>query len=114
MYNKTSRSVGLIQPLDHRGLNLNKHRLLTTDSYYNNSNCQSNTTREINCFSKMALKWLNRLSSLLQHLFDLRAIKTEMIMMMMLKVLMQCSSFYNMIHQNLHMYNNFFCWLNRI
>ena len=56
----------------------------------------------------MALKWLNRLSSLLQHLFDLRAIKTEMIMMMMLKVLMQCSSFYNMIHQNLHMYNNFF------
>ena len=29
-------------------------------------------------------------------------------MMMMLKVLMQCSSFYNMIHQNLHMYNNFF------
>ena len=70
MYNKTSRSVGLIQPLDHRGLNLNKHRLLTTDSYYNNSNCQSNTTREINCFSKMALKWLNRLSSLLQHLFD--------------------------------------------
>ena len=27
--------------------------------------------------------------------------------MMMLKVLMQCSSFYNMIHQNLHMYNNF-------
>ena len=28
-------------------------------------------------------------------------------MMMMLKVLMQCSSFYNMIHQNLHMYNNF-------
>ena len=55
----------------------------------------------------MALKWLNRLSSLLQHLFDLRAIKTEMIMMMMLKVLMQCSSFYNMINQNLHMYNNF-------
>ena len=55
----------------------------------------------------MALKWLNRLSSLLQHLFDLTAIKTEMIMMMMLKVLMQCSSFYNMIHQNLHMYNNF-------
>ena len=55
----------------------------------------------------MALKWLNRLSSLLQHLFDLRAIKTEMIMMMMLKVLMQYSSFYNMIHQNLHMYNNF-------
>ena len=107
MYNKTSRSVGLIQPLDHRGLNLNKHRLLTTDSYYNNSNCQSNTTREINCFSKMALKWLNRLSSLLQHLFDLTAIKTEMIMMMMLKVLMQCSSFYNMIHQNLHMHNNF-------
>ena len=34
----------------------------------------------------MALKWLNRLSSLLQHLFDLRAIKTEMIMMMMRKV----------------------------
>ena len=56
----------------------------------------------------MALKWLNRLSSLLQHLFDLTAIKTEMIMMMMLKVLMQCSSFYNMIHQNLHMHNNFF------
>mgnify|MGYP006891493681 FL=1 len=55
----------------------------------------------------MALKWLNRLSSLLQHLFDLTAIKTEMIMMMMLKVLMQYSSFYNMIHQNLHMYNNF-------
>ena len=54
----------------------------------------------------MALKWLNRLSSLLQHLFDLRAIKIEMIMMMMLKVLMQC--FYNMIHQNLHMYNSFF------
>ena len=77
MYNKTSRSVGLIQPLDHRGLNLNKHRLLTTDSYYNNSNCQSNTTREINCFSKMALKWLNRLSSLLQHLFDLTAIKNR-------------------------------------
>ena len=51
----------------------------------------------------MALKWLNRLSSLLQHLFDLRAIKTEMILMMMLKVSMQCSSFYNMIHQNLHM-----------
>ena len=56
----------------------------------------------------MALKWLNRLSSLLQHLFDITAIKTEMIMMMMLKVLMQCSSFYNMIHQNLHMHNNFF------
>ena len=55
----------------------------------------------------MALKWLNRLSSLLQHLFDLTAIKTEMMMMMMLKVLMQCSSFYSMIHQNLHMHNNF-------
>ena len=27
--------------------------------------------------------------------------------MMMLKVLMQCSSSYNMIHQNLHVYNNF-------
>ena len=92
MYNKTSRSVGLIRPLDHRGLDLNKRGLLTTDSYYNNSNCQSNTTSEINFFSKMALKWLNRLSSLLQHLFDLTAIKTEMIMMMMLKVLMQCSS----------------------
>ena len=102
MSNKTSRSVGLIQPLDHRGLNLNKHRLLTTDSYYNNSNCQSNTTREINCFSR-----LNRLSSLLQHLFDLTAIKTEMMMMMIWKVLLQWSSFYNIIHQNLHMYNNF-------
>ena len=55
----------------------------------------------------MALKWLNRLSSLLQHLFDLTAIKTEMMMMMIWKVLMQCSSFYNIIHQNLHMYNNF-------
>ena len=56
----------------------------------------------------MALKWLNRLSSLLQHLFDLTAIKTEMIMMMMMwKVLMQCSSFCNMIHQNLHTYTNF-------
>ena len=57
----------------------------------------------------MALKWLNRLSSLLQHLFDLTAIKTEMIMMMMMmwKVLMQCSSFCNMIHQYLHMYTNF-------
>ena len=55
----------------------------------------------------MALKWLNRLSSLLQYIFDLTAIKTEMIMMMILKVLMQCSSFYNMIHQNLHMYSNF-------
>ena len=44
MYDKTSRSVGLIQPLDHRGLNLNKRGVLTTDSYYNNSNCQSNTT----------------------------------------------------------------------
>ena len=60
-----------------------------------------------NFVSKMALKWLNRLSSLLQHLFDLTAIKTEMMIMIMLKVLMQCSSFYNMIHQNLHMYNNF-------
>ena len=108
MYNKTSRSVGLIKPLDHREIDLNKRGLLTTDSYYNNSNCQSNTTREINCFSKMALKWLNRLSSLLQHLFDLTAIKTEMIMMMMMwKVLMQCSSFCSMIHQNLHMYTNF-------
>ena len=48
----------------------------------------------------MALKWLNRLSSLLQ-------LKTEMIMMMVLKVLMQSSVFYNMIHQNLHIYNNF-------
>ena len=28
-------------------------------------------------------------------------------MIMMWKVLMQCSSFYNMINQNLHMYNNF-------
>ena len=74
MSNKTSRSVGLIQPLDHRGLNLNKHRLLTTDSYYNNSNCQSNTTREINCFSKMALE-------------------TEMMMMIIWKVLIQRSSF---------------------
>ena len=55
----------------------------------------------------MALKWLNRLSSLLQYIFDLTAIKTEMIMMMILKVLMQCSSFYNMIHQKLHMYSNF-------
>ena len=55
----------------------------------------------------MALKWLNRLSSLLQHLFDLTAIKTEMMMMMIWKVLIQCSSFYNIIHQNLHMYNNF-------
>ena len=33
--------------------------------------------------------------------------QNQMIMMMMLKVLMQCSSFYNMIHQNLHMHNNF-------
>lgn len=55
----------------------------------------------------MALKWLNRLSSLLQHLFDLTAIKTEMMMMMIWKVLLQWSSFYNIIHQNLHMYNNF-------
>ena len=62
---------------------------------------------EINIFSKMTLKWLNRLSSLLQHLFDFTAIKTAMIMMMILKVLMQCSSFYNMTHQNLHMYSNF-------
>ena len=100
MYNKTSRSVGLIQPLDHRGLHLNKRGLMTTDSYYNNSNCQLNTTRKITFFSKMALKWLNRLSSLLQ-------LKTEMIMMMVLKVLMQSSVFYNMIHQNLHIYNNF-------
>ena len=46
-------------------------------------------------------------SSLLQHLFDLTAIKTEMMMMMIWKVLIQCSSFYNIIHQNLHMYNNF-------
>ena len=77
MYNKTSRSVGLIQPLDHRGLHLNKRGLMTTDSYYNNSNCQLNTTRKITFFSKMALKWLNRLSSLLQHLFDLTAIKNR-------------------------------------
>ena len=62
---------------------------------------------EINIFSKMTLKWLNRLSSLLQHLFDFTAVKTAMIMMMILKVLMQCSSFYNMTHQNLHMYSNF-------
>ena len=55
----------------------------------------------------MALKWLNRLSSLLQHLLDLTAIKTEMMMMMIWKVLLQWSSFYNIIHQNLHMYNNF-------
>ena len=55
----------------------------------------------------MAFKWLNRLSSILQHLFDLTAIKSEMMIMMMLKVLMQCSSFYNMIHQNLHVYHNF-------
>ena len=55
----------------------------------------------------MALKWLNRLISLLQHLFNLTAIKTEMIMMMMRKVFMQCSSFHNMINQNLDMYNNF-------
>ena len=55
----------------------------------------------------MALKWLNRLSSLLQHLFNLTAIKTEMIMMMMRKVFMQCSSFHNMINQNLYLYNNF-------
>ena len=42
----------------------------------------------------MALKWLNRLSSLLQHLFDLTAIETEMMMMMMIwKVLIQRSSF---------------------
>ena len=55
----------------------------------------------------MALKWLNRLSSLLQHLFNLTAIKTEMIMMMMRKVFMQCSSFHNTINQNLYLYNNF-------
>ena len=55
----------------------------------------------------MALKWLNRLISLLQHLFNLTAIKTEMIMMMMRKVFMQCSSFHNMINQNLYLYNNF-------
>ena len=110
MYDKTSRNVGLIQPLDHRacrGPYLNKRVLLTTDSFYDNSNCQSNTSHKNNFFSKMALKWLNRLSSLLQYIFDLTAIKTEMIMMMILKVLMQCSSFYNMIHQNLHMYSNF-------
>ena len=59
----------------------------------------------------MALKWLNRLSSLLQHLFDLTAIKTEMIMMMMWKVWMQCSSFYNMIHQNSFMYRPFLIML---
>ena len=46
MYDKTSRSAGLIQPLDHRGLHLNKRGLLTTDSYYSNSNCQSNTTHK--------------------------------------------------------------------
>ena len=50
---------------------------MTTDSYYNNSNCQLNTTRKITFFSKMALKWLNRLSSLLQHVFDLSAIKNR-------------------------------------
>ena len=59
----------------------------------------------------MVLKWLNRLSSLLQHLFDLTAIKTEMIMMMMWKVWMQCSSFYNMIHQNSFMYRPFLIML---
>ena len=48
---------------------------MTTD--YNNSNCQLNSTRKITFFSKMALKWLNRLSSLLQHLFDLTAIKNR-------------------------------------
>ena len=41
----------------------------------------------------MTLKWLNRLSSLLQHLFDLTAIKTEMMMMMIWKVSIQRSSF---------------------
>ena len=46
----------------------------------------------------MALKLLNRLSSLLQYLFYLIAIKTEMLMMMMRKVFMQCSSFHNMIN----------------
>ena len=46
----------------------------------------------------MALKLLNRLSPLLQYLFYLIAIKTEMIMMMMRKVFMQCSSFHNMIN----------------
>ena len=59
----------------------------------------------------MALKWLNRLSSPLQHLFDLIAIKTEMMMMMMWKVWMQCSCFYNMIHQNLPMYRPFLIML---
>ena len=60
----------------------------------------------------MALKWLNRFSSPLQHLFDLIAIKTEMMMMMMMwKVWMQCSCFYNMIHQNLPMYRPFLIML---
>ena len=57
--------------------------MLTTDSYYNNSFVNQILPIERNFLSKMALKWLNRLSSLLQHLFDLTAIKTEMIMMMM-------------------------------
>ena len=83
MYYKTSGSVGLIQSLDHRGLNLNKRRMLTTDSYYNNSFVNQILPIERNFLSKMALKWLNRLSSLLQHLFDLTAVKTEMIMIMM-------------------------------
>ena len=83
MYYKTSRSVGLIQSLDHRGLNLNKRRMLTTDYYHNNSFVNQILPIETNFVSKMALKWLNRLSSLLQHLFDLTAVKTEMIMIMM-------------------------------
>ena len=43
--------------------------------------------------------------------FDLIAIKTEMMMMMMWKVWMQCSCFYNMIHQNLPMYRPFLIML---
>ena len=57
--------------------------MLNTDSYYNNSFVNQTLPIETNFVSKMVLKWLNRLSSLLQHLFDLTAIKTEMIMMMM-------------------------------
>ena len=66
MYNKTSRSVGLIQPLDHRGLNLNKRGVLTTDSYYNNSNCQSNTTHKNKLFGSIFVSFRARVTTRLE------------------------------------------------
>ena len=47
-------------------LNLNKRGVLTTDSYYNNSNCQSNTTHKNKLFGSIFVSFRARVTTRLE------------------------------------------------